>query len=240
MTKLLTHPFVFALIIIGDLAGRIANSQIMDYIFKPLLMLWLLGYFLIQIKPVKQSPDYHPSFARLIILALVFSWLGDVSLMFVEQAAIFFVVGLGNFLIAHIFYVLAYHRSVALSQKQGYITKKPLWILPFLLVGVGLYGYLFPSLKDLAIPVAVYATTIVLMGIFALNRKGTTSTLSYQYIFFGALLFIVSDSCIAINKFVTPLPQAGLIIMVTYIAAQYMIVKGSVATQVKSFLVNSR
>jgi len=227
MTKLLTHPFIFILIVIGDLAGQVANSQILDYIFKPLLMLWLLGYFLTQIKTARQSTHYPKSFVRFVILALVFSWLGDVSLMFVEQSEVFFIVGLGNFLIAHIFYVLAYHRSVALSQKQGYVAKNLFWVLPFLVIGAALYWYLFPSLKDLAVPVAVYATTIILMGIFALNRKGTTSTASYQYIFFGALIFIVSDASIAINKFVTPLPQAGLLIMVTYIAAQYMIVKGS-------------
>ncbi|OJJ14761.1 hypothetical protein BKI52_41750 [marine bacterium AO1-C] len=237
MIKSLTHPFIFILIIVGDLAGRVANSQILDYIFKPLLMLWLLGYFFEQIKEVRQQADYQRSFARFIILALIFSWLGDVSLMFIDKVAIFFVIGLGNFLIAHIFYVLAYHRAVTLSQTKGYIAQKPFWVLPFLLVGVSLYMYLFPSLKELAVPVAIYATTIVLMGIFALNRKGTTSTMSYQYIFFGALIFIVSDACIAINKFVTPLPQAGLIIMVTYITAQYLIVRGSIE-QVKGGIKN--
>lgn len=241
MAKLL-HPFIFVLIIAGDLIGRIINSQTLDYIFKPLLMIWLLGYFLEQIKEDRQRPDYQKSFSKFIVLALIFSWLGDVSLMFVDKVAIFFVIGLSNFLIAHVFYVLAYHRSVTLSNQKGFVAQKPYWVIPFLIIGVGLYMYLFPSLKALAVPVAVYASTIVLMGIFALNRKGTTLTTSYQYIFLGALIFIVSDACIAINKFVAPLPQAGVIIMVTYIAAQYLIVRGSViqlkmknsASQVKS------
>ena len=230
MTKLFTHPFVFILIVIGDLIGRAINSQTLDYIFKPLLMPWLLGYFLVQISKHRlqnQPPSDGRAFTRGIVWALVFSWLGDVSLMLVSQNDLFFMIGLGNFLIAHVFYGWAYHRSVMLSPTSGYIVRKPFWILPFLLLGTGLYLYLLPSLQDLAVPVAIYATTIVLMGIFALNRKGTTNTTSYQYIFWGALIFILSDSCIAINKFVTPLPQAGLIIMITYIAAQYLIVRGS-------------
>lgn len=230
MAKYLTSYLVFGVIIGGDLIGRILESQTLDYIFKPLLMIWLLAYYYQHIKG-KVDP-----FARLIILAVVFSWLGDVSLMFVGKAEIFFMVGLGNFLIAHIFYVVAYQKSVTQEGQKGFVAKQPIWILPFLLLGVGLYIYLFPHLKELAVPVLVYASTIVLMAIFALQRKGCTNTQSFQWVFYGALLFVVSDSCIAINKFVVPVPQAGLIIMVTYIAAQYLIVKGSIAhNQIEDF-----
>jgi uncharacterized membrane protein YhhN len=45
-------------------------------------------------------------------------------------------------------------------------------------------------------------------------------------VYSGALLFIMSDAMIAINKFLNPLVQARLLIMATYIAAQFLIVKG--------------
>lgn len=223
MAKIITSYFIFIIIIAGDLTGRVMQSETLDYIFKPLLMIWLLGFY------YQKLEGKLDTFAKLIVGALVFSWGGDVSLMFVRQAEIFFVLGLGNFLVAHVLYVIAYYKSVSITGQQGFIRQQPIWALPFLLLGVGLYTYLFPHLKELAIPVLVYASTIVLMAVFALNRKGSTNYTSYQWVFLGAFLFVISDSFIAINKFVIPVPQAGLIIMVTYIAAQYLIVKGCIA-----------
>lgn len=224
MVKHLTSSFVFFLIIIGDLVGRLLDDQLMDYIFKPLLMIWLLGYFFTQLR-TKQLPIN--SFARLIICALIFSWFGDISLMLVDKAGVFFMIGLGNFLIAHLLYIFAYQNSVTQSQNSGFITKQPIWVLPFVLLGTSLYLYMYPYLNELMIPVLIYTTVIVFMAIAALNRKGCTSGESFRWVFYGALIFIVSDACIAINKFVNPIPQAGFIIMVTYIGAQYLIVQGS-------------
>ncbi|EAY29607.1 lysoplasmalogenase [Microscilla marina] len=223
MAKYLTSFFVFLIIVGGDLTGRIIQSETLDYIFKPLLMIWLLGFY------YQQLGGKLDTFAKLIVGALVFSWGGDVSLMFVKQSELFFMVGLANFLIAHVLYVVAYQKSVNMSGQKGFVSRNPLWALPFLLLGVGLYAYLFPHLKELAVPVLVYASTIVLMAVFALNRKGCTHPISFQWVFYGALLFVVSDAIIAINKFVVSIPQAGLVIMVTYIAAQYLIVKGCIA-----------
>ena len=41
----------------------------------------------------------------------------------------------------------------------------------------------------------------------------------------GALLFIVSDTILAYNKFVSPLPMAKVMVMVTYYAGQYFIAR---------------
>jgi uncharacterized membrane protein YhhN len=40
---------------------------------------------------------------------------------------------------------------------------------------------------------------------------------------------MLSDSLLAINKFMKPLPLASLAIMTTYILAQYLIVEGFIA-----------
>ena len=67
------------------------------------------------------------------------------------------------------------------------------------------------------------------MGIFALLRRGWTVDKSFIMVYSGALLFIMSDAMIAINKFMSPIIQAGLLIMATYIVAQFLIVKGILA-----------
>jgi uncharacterized membrane protein YhhN len=58
------------------------------------------------------------------------------------------------------------------------------------------------------------------------KRKGRTSDKSFLLIYFGALLFIMSDSMIAINQFIEPIIYGRFLIMFTYISAQYLIVIG--------------
>ena len=64
------------------------------------------------------------------------------------------------------------------------------------------------------------------MGIFALIRRGWTLEKSFIMVYSGALLFIMSDALLAINKFMNPIVQARLLIMATYISAQFLIVRG--------------
>jgi uncharacterized membrane protein YhhN len=66
------------------------------------------------------------------------------------------------------------------------------------------------------------------MAMQALFRYGRTNSKSFTLVFAGAISFMLSDSLLAINKFMQPLPLAGLAIMFTYILAQYLIVEGVV------------
>jgi uncharacterized membrane protein YhhN len=53
----------------------------------------------------------------------------------------------------------------------------------------------------------------------------------------GSVLFVISDSLLAVNKFVFALPYAPVWIMGTYLTAQYWIVRGMVIyEQEKSLL----
>jgi uncharacterized membrane protein YhhN len=76
------------------------------------------------------------------------------------------------------------------------------------------------------VPVSLYTIVIITMAIAAVMRKGRTIDKSFIMVYSGALLFIMSDAMIAINKFLNPLVQARLLIMATYIAAQLLIIKG--------------
>jgi len=64
------------------------------------------------------------------------------------------------------------------------------------------------------------------------SRFGRVSLFSFEIVFYGAVLFLFSDSMLAYNKFVQPLPNAGLIIMASYMLAQYLIVLGSIERRV--------
>ncbi|QLH32521.1 MAG: lysoplasmalogenase [Cyclobacteriaceae bacterium] len=100
--------------------------------------------------------------------------------------------------------------------------------LPIILAGTGLVTILFPHLGGLQIPVLVYALVITVMAMQALFRYGYTNSKSFVLVFVGAISFMISDSLLAINKFMQPLPLAGLAVMLTYLLAQYLIVEGVV------------
>jgi uncharacterized membrane protein YhhN len=161
-----------------------------------------------------------------LLLALFFSWLGDLFLS--KPDYVFFLLGLVSFLTAHIFYILIFTRE---SKASGELTKvegNPALIWPFVLYGVALLYLILPKLDDTVIKIAIflYATIILAMAAQAFNRKSSVSKKSFIWVFAGAILFVLSDSMIAINKFVEPFDFARMAIMTTYIVAQAFIIKG--------------
>ncbi len=65
-----------------------------------------------------------------------------------------------------------------------------------------------------------------MMVLNALFRYGKNFSLSFWLVFTGAILFMVSDSILAVNKFHSEIPHAGLLVIIPYIMAQFLIIKG--------------
>lgn len=86
-------------------------------------------------------------------------------------------------------------------------------------------------MDELRIPVAMYALAIGTKAIAALMQKGKTSENSFFLDYTGALLFIISDTTIAITKFSYGFGAAGFLIMLTYMLAQYLIARGIITHQ---------
>lgn len=171
-------------------------------------------------------------FAKRIFIGLVFGLFGDCFLMFLEVDPSFFMFGLASFLIGHLAYISAFyldykwHPSIEKKYTRIALVVFGLFCLSFCL-------YLRPHLNEMKIPVMIYAFVISCMGVMAVNRMGRVNTLSFNLIFWGAILFIVSDSILAFNKFVFPFEFAGIPIMITYMAAQYFITIGAVERKLK-------
>ncbi len=200
------------------LGGALFNSLVI--LTKPLLLL-LLGilYYL-------QSGKLNKAHRNFMLAALSFSWLGDVLLLFQQNEAGFFLAGLISFLAAHLCYILAFGKT-SVHHTQSVIRQQPWLVLLFAAYGLLFFFFISQGLGSLLIPVLVYMLVILLMGIAALNRFRRVEYHSFLLVFAGAMSFMLSDSLLAINKFATPFAMAGFLIMVTYIAAQYLIVKGS-------------
>jgi uncharacterized membrane protein YhhN len=186
---------------------------------KALIIPVLMILFVVNLKPFT-----HLMF-RMMLAGLFFSWAGDVILEFSQRNGSLFIPGLVSFLLAHVMYLTVFLKTPG----KNSILKYRVWLLiPVLLFGALLVNYLYAGLGDMKIPVILYAIVILTMLSAAINRIDKVNTLSYYMVLGGAILFVISDSSIAVNKFGHRFESSGVVIMSTYIIAQYLIITGYV------------
>ncbi|MCE4562969.1 lysoplasmalogenase [Maribellus sp. CM-23] len=220
MKKFLLHA-LFAVIVVGELAGGFIPIKNNELIFKPLIMIWIAGFFFLHAKGIDKTVR------KLAGLGFLASWGGDVLLMFTSDNELFFILGIASFLAAQVFYAFLFLRTIEISGKKSFLKKQPVWMIPYIAFGLIVYIVLFPHLDAvLKVAVLVYLIAILIMASTALNRYGNGHPVSFTLVFSGALLFVLSDTLIAANKFLMAIPLGGLLIMTTYIAAQYLIMTG--------------
>ncbi len=208
---------LFLAVLLANLVAVYLNNQTLRFISKPLLMPILTFYLLAQTKSVRSH------LKTWIVLALFFSWLGDVLLMFEEQKSVFFLYGLLCFLIAQVFYIIFFHNI----RMKEYIRGNAL----FLLLVVVYYGILIsvlsPYLGNMTLPVRIYGVVLSFMLMLAMHIILGKNKKAGLWMLLGAILFVTSDSLLAFNKFLSPFAYAGIIIMVTYGLAQLFITEGA-------------
>ncbi|MCD0469250.1 lysoplasmalogenase [Flavobacterium sp. JAS] len=160
-----------------------------------------------------------------LLIALLFSWIGDVILLFTDIAEIYFILGLVAFLISHITYCILFNKQIKGEIKRNTF----LFGIGSILIAcylIGMLSVLLPTLGDLKIPVTVYASVISIMLLFAFNGFLIWKKPGNLYVFLGAIVFVLSDSILAVNKFYKPIEKSSFFIMLTYLVAQYLIVVG--------------
>lgn len=167
---------------------------------KPLLMP-ILAVGLVWAAPQRRSPV-----VVLGLLALTFSWLGDITLRW-------FVVGLIFFLLAHLVYLVLFVGRLA-------VRRLPWWTVGYAVWLVGLLMLLAPHTGTLLVPVIAYGVVLTVMAACAARCN--------RWVAAGGALFVVSDSILAIDRFLPDagIPQVDFVIMLTYLAAQGLIVWG--------------
>lgn len=225
MSRLTALIIVYFLLAIAEIIGTHFDYLPLIFATKPLLMVTLFVWFYIQTKESANN-----KFRNYLLLSIVFDLGGDIFLMFIPFDEVFFLLGLGSFLIGQLFYVFAFSNSIITSKKPF---NKPLGIA-LLIIFLSYYAILmyalFPYLEDFLIPVLVYGIAVCAMGVSAGWRLNKVSRQSFTLVFVGAMLFVLSDTIIAVNQFLYKgnLLNAQVFIMITYVLAQYLIAKGSV------------
>ena len=151
-----------------------------------------------------------------------------------------FIIGLACFLVAHIMYIVLFIKIP--TRQKSILRHKPYLLLPFILYGTILILFLYqqnhPDFIKLQAAIIIYAAVILAMLMAAVSRYGNISLQSYKSLTVGALLFILSDSTIALSKFSHLFEQkeylARIIIMALYGTAQFLIVKGYISSKIRS------
>ncbi len=192
------------------------GNDSLAYYFKPSLLPFLIL--------AVNGNDPFPT-KKWLLSALLFSWIGDIILMFSDKGELFFIFGLVSFLIAHIIFIVLFIKQDT-EDKPVNKTLLGLGVVAVIAYLSIMLSTLYPSLGGLKIPVTVYAICISTM--LAMSIRGALAWRKPMNLLIlgGALSFVTSDSLLAINKFYTPLPKASFLIMITYLVAQYLITDG--------------
>ncbi|WP_328507525.1 lysoplasmalogenase [Streptomyces sp. NBC_00391] len=204
--SLLLFAFGFAAAVdLGSLALGLTPGHV---VAKPLLMPLLAAY------------AYTRGAPRLLVAALLFGWGGDVLLLSDAEPA--FLAGMGSFAVGHVSYLVLFGRS-GKSRRPG----RPGRLAYGVAYGLALVAAvvsLWPGLPaELRLPVAGYSTLLTAMA-WSATRPGLVAGL-------GGALFVVSDMLIATGVAEWPQPpRPDLWIMLTYLAAQYLLVQGVLGT----------
>ena len=204
LTKGLT--FLFFAVSVMEIIGVAMNNSLIQSIFKPMMMLSLMALYYFSVE--KRN--------NLYLLALAFSFLGDVFLLDKNSM---FIYGIAAFLLTQLLYI---YIIVKQMEKPSFFHK---YLYAFLFANYIVYLMILlkPNLGDLFYPVVVYGVTIGVFGLVATLNYVTKRTKTDLVLMLGAVLFIASDSMIALNKFHEAKAFYPIAIMSTYILAQYLI-----------------
>ena len=133
------------------------------------------------------------TYGRIVLVALVFSWAGDLLLTFTSRPA--FLGGLVTFLLGHVAYSIAFGVlgvNAAIAAAAA---------IAMTIIGFFIWRWLGPHVGDMTGPVVAYVVVITVMVVMAFAAFGAGATVLIPI---GAVLFYASDIAVARNQFVAP------------------------------------
>ena len=210
---------LFFIFVIIEVFAEYKDIKKIEYCTKPLLMPLLILFYIFGVVETTSISNVD----WLIVIALLGGCAGDIFLM-LENEDKWFLFGMGAFLINQIFYIISFFLTIT------DITNFNAWgyflLGPAILILVLTVPRFINKTEDMKIPVLVYLVAILLMHIAAIFRLAEFQGLPFILVYVGSISFIFSDACIAVNKWAGEFTNARLIIMTTYILAQFYITLG--------------
>lgn len=220
--------YLFLLASLVDISFVLEGNSAYRFYSKPLILLGLIIYFYRITKPIAAT-----FLTKSILSALIFSWIGDILLLWPSL----FLYGLGAFLMAQICYIIGFKLAQRTQNRLDHVNfiKIFFYNLPIYLTAAFVFYLINPNLGTMKIPVVIYIIVIVSMVATARERFKKSNPASFWQVFIGAILFFISDGIIALSRFFKDFPESGILIMGTYVVAQLLIVMG-----IRSFLIDPK
>jgi len=147
---------------------------------------------------------------RLLVGGLILATLGDVGLQFDAL----FLVGMAGFFAMQVCYVLGF------IQLGAWPRVRRSWGIAagYLAFWVAANAALGPRLGDFRVPILIYSLALCVMATVAAGVD--------RRVGLGGLLFLLSDMLIGVDLADLGFPGRGMVVMITYLAAQYLIATG--------------
>lgn len=188
----------------AQLAGATGVANVTQWFLMPLLavVVWAAA-----------GTARRTRLVRLVVAALALSWLGDTAPDLAPDDAAFLTM-LGFFLLAHVAYLAAFWPL----RREG-VLRRPALLVPYAIAYVALVALCAQGAGGLLVPVVIYGAVLTAVAVLAtFDRRAAV----------GGVLFMASDSLIAMNAFVGgyDLPAHGFWVMFTYTAAQILLAVG--------------
>jgi alkenylglycerophosphocholine/alkenylglycerophosphoethanolamine hydrolase len=194
------------------------EHQAFKFFFK-LIPMWLILYYAYShMPPAKKRINW------LMLAGLFFGMLGDGLIMY------WFVLGLAAFLIGHLFYTAGFLVQWRFSWLR-FSSIVPIAIYSFIMGRELVISLMEQNNAGLVVPVLFYIIVISLMGWSAIMTGNTGAII-------GSFLFLISDSILSWNLFVSPISYADILIMTTYYSAQFIIARSAALTEQKEMKVH--
>ena len=198
---------IVLIVLVIDLFLIFNNNIELRFFTKPILLPVLILWY------ISSSKSEKIQLNAFFLAGLILSFFGDLFLLFKWG----FLPGLGSFLLAHLCYIISFKKK---PQKRI----KEFWPIILSLYASILLVFLFPYLKEMKIPVFIYAVVISVMMYSALKTHN-------RNLIIGALLFLISDTLLSVNLFLKPLMILNLLVMITYVSAQWFLVRGMLSSK---------
>jgi uncharacterized membrane protein YhhN len=202
-------PVLALLAGLSCLAGEALGLPLLVYVAKPATTLALLAIAAREPRPISSR------YRALIVLGLAWSLAGDILLMLPQDR---FLPGLVSFLVAHLCYIVAFART-------GGGVRDPIAGTAVAVVALAMLAILWPGLGELRIPVVAYVAVIATMAWQAVARWRHLHSGDAAHAAAGAVLFLASDSALAIRRFRGEFAGATIVVLGTYWVAQYLIAR---------------
>ncbi len=186
-----------AYLVVDALGGAGPSQTALKGLLMPSLLLWVI------LALGATAP-------RLLVVGLVFATLGDVGLQFDSL----FLVGMAGFFAMQVCYVLGF------LQLGAWPRVRRTWGIAagYLAFWVAANAALGPRLGEFRVPILIYSLALCVMATFAAGVD--------RRVGLGGLLFLLSDMLIGVDLADLGFPGRGMVVMVTYLAAQYLIATG--------------